>query len=395
MDSLRRPSEFDERLRSAHEKLRKDHVDLLYRCKSLEDENEELKRKISVSETNSKLQEDGKVEKCREDGDTRILDELQEEVTSYAIRYASLENENRKLEATLNTLKIEKSLHASKYEKQNKIYEKSMKEKDHQFSVLTAELCSARDSMTKTTQELRDLKKQLSKRDDVLDTPQQMARKLILPPPAAPPPTDGDIEVEGKLLVPKILCERCSAFSDAKDPEVENLKESLASTKTKCAEIRQELQKQCIKTEEFSNKNEAMEIEAVNSKKRYEALQIKFQEDTKVMKAELDMYKGQLALSVSESQIISTQLADALERLRRIEEENKKYKDVNDIDTGNTPCSFEEFAHLKREIKLLKLEIMNMKAGSSGGKSSSKMKGGNLAVGSGLISIKKIERGRS
>ena len=93
--------------------------------------------------------------------------------------------------------------------------------------------------------------------------------------------------------------------------------------------------------------------------------------DIQTMKESMTMYKEQLASTVLEKDNVNRELEDTLVALQHEKNQNLALHEQLSILKGKLPqseksstappCSFEEFISMKREIKLLKLEIMNIR----------------------------------
>lgn len=182
-------------------------------------------------------------------------------------------------------------------------------------------------------------------------------------------------------IFPKLLCERCSAFNTKDDNGEDDMKElnkALENMNTRNKEIRDELQNEIGKSEGIANQLDEMErlnTEAKQIIKNYVVQDEIARKEIQGMKETMIMYKEQLASAVLEKDNVNRELEDTLVTLQWEKRRNgelhgqvlalqEKLNQSNIDDeksTTGSPCSFEEFVAMKREIKLLKLEIMSMK----------------------------------
>ena len=191
MDALtKRPTEFEDKLRSAHEKLRKDHVDLLYKVQQVEKENEELQELLS-----NQTSQDQQVRELHE----QILS-LEASISPMKERNEQLEDEVHKLQNEKITLDLNiKQMNCKAQQRQNQ-HERFMEEKGDEVVKLTNELNRLKESLQHITAELNDQRGT----NDANETPKLLAKKIIIPDLSTPPPyTEENIESLG--TVPKVF----------------------------------------------------------------------------------------------------------------------------------------------------------------------------------------------
>ena len=147
---------------------------------------------------------------------------------------------------------------------------------------------------------------------------------------------------------------------------------------TKNKEILGELQNEINKSEDLAqqlDKTKQINVEAKQIIEGYVIQDEMTSKEIQSIKEHIAMYKAQLASTVQEKDNVNKELEDTWvtlqwEKARRSELEDKiltlqeKMSQTKVSDQKSdvaSPHSFEEFVAMRREIKLLKLEIMSMK----------------------------------
>ena len=191
MDAItKRPTEFEDKLRSAHEKLRKDHVDLLYKLQEIEKENEELKQ-LLANRTNQDQQ----------------VKELEEKVLSMEASISPIKERNEQLEDEVHKLQNEKitldmtikQMNSKAQQRQNQ-HEKLMEDRGNEIVKLTDELNNLKEALQQVTSKLNSQKDAQDKNE----TPQQLVKKIIIPDLSTPPPcVEENVQKFG--AVPKVF----------------------------------------------------------------------------------------------------------------------------------------------------------------------------------------------
>ena len=208
MDALtKRPSEFEDKLRSAHEKLRKDHVDLLYKVQKLEKENDELMQLTASNQTSSDKE--------------HLVTELEGKVHTLEATLSSIKDSNEQLKDEVHKVQNEKTTLEtnvkqmnSKAQQRQHQQEKLMEEKVDDISKLREEVKRLKASVQHVTQELNSssMKGEGDDRDNNDSSPMQLAKKIVVPDLLTPPPSiDGNAEIFG--AVPKVLFFVCCFHS--------------------------------------------------------------------------------------------------------------------------------------------------------------------------------------
>ena len=191
MDAItKRPTEFEDKLRSAHEKLRKDHVDLLYKLQEIEKENEELKQ-LLANRTNQDQQ----------------VKELEEKVLSMEASISPIKERNEQLEDEVHKLQNEKitldmtikQMNSKAQQRQNQ-HEKLMEDRGNEIVKLTDELNNLKEALQQVTSKLNSQKDAQDKNE----TPKQLVKKIIIPDLSTPPPcVEENVQKFG--AVPKVF----------------------------------------------------------------------------------------------------------------------------------------------------------------------------------------------
>ena len=191
MDAFtKRPTEFEDKLRSAHEKLRKDHVDLLYKVQQVEKENEELQLLIARHANG-----DQQIKELQE----RVLS-LESSISPLEIRNGQLEDEVLKLQNEKITLDMNIKQINNKSQQKQERYETLMEEKGCEITELTDELSRMKESVQLVTLELNSIKNS----QDINETPKQLAKKILIPDLSIPPPHLQD-DVQKIGAIPKVF----------------------------------------------------------------------------------------------------------------------------------------------------------------------------------------------
>ena len=144
-----------------------------------------------------------------------------------------------------------------------------------------------------------------------------------------------------------------------------------------------ELEKEIQKSREISQQVETAEVRNMEAKEIIEGYVIQdenMKKEIQSLKENMAMYKEQLASAVQEKDVVNNNFEEVSAMLQHEKNHNRELLEklsmlqnkleqtsLSEVTAVGTPCSFEEFVAMKREIKLLKLEIMNMRESTSSG----------------------------